>query len=151
MGLDPTEAARTFAVDLPVFVCQGGGLQALATLGAAEAGLVPGLRDGSRARSDSSQGQGNNALATKWVPLETQNHEQRGLERTKTLLWKSCPPCLHAQRNPPAPGGGHRGETSDVVPAPTLSPFKSLQPTCSSRLRQQVRRSHPLFGSKTQG
>lgn len=39
------DVAHTFAVDLPIFVCQGGGLQALATLGAAEAGLVPGLWD----------------------------------------------------------------------------------------------------------
>lgn len=41
----------TFAVDLPIFVCQGGGLQALATLGAAEAGLVPGLWDRRGTRS----------------------------------------------------------------------------------------------------
>lgn len=45
----------------------------------------------------------------------------------------------------PQPQGEDTGETSDVVPAPTLSPFKSLQPTCSSHFRQQVRRSHPLF------
>lgn len=70
------KVALTFAVDLPVFVCQGGRLQAFATLGTAEAGLVPGLWDRSRAWLDNTRGQGRNALAAKWGHFSVSDPKQ---------------------------------------------------------------------------
>ena len=42
-GLQGEVELPTFAVDLTILVCQGGRLKAFATLGASEAGLMPGL------------------------------------------------------------------------------------------------------------
>lgn len=43
LGLQREVELPTFAIDLTILVCQGGRLEAFATFGTSEAGLMPGL------------------------------------------------------------------------------------------------------------
>jgi len=90
---------------------------------------VPGLRDRSRARSDSTRGQGSEALATWWaqLPASDPKHRAKGSERDESFSL--------GRVVLPAPGGRCREDASGVPTAPMLIWFrKALAPTHCSDL-----------------